>query len=71
MTAKTHFTTHHFSQANPLDAADRESIPALLRRVADTIEDYGDIEVNDIVLRNELTQDGDRWPSMTVYYDER
>lgn len=71
MSTGTRFTTFHFSQANPLDDASRGSVPALLRRVAETIEGMGDIEVNDLVLHTELTSDGDRWPSLTVYYDER
>ena len=56
----------HFSQANP--AGDGQAdIPALLRRVADTLAELGEVEVLDIVLRNEIRADGD-WPSMTVYY---
>lgn len=71
MSAKSHYTTYHFSQANPEDDPDQGSVPLLLRRVADTIEEYGDIEVNDLLLHIEITSDGDRRPSLTVYYDER
>jgi hypothetical protein len=70
MSAGTRFTTFHFSQANPIDDPDKGSVPALLRRVADTIEGYGDVQVQDLVLHSEITEDGDRWPSVTVYYDD-
>ena len=54
------------SQANPA-GDDRANIPALLRRVADTLSELGEVEVLDIVLRNGVRADGD-WPSVTVYY---
>jgi len=44
-------------------------VPALLRRVADSIERLGHIEVEDIVLNDEITVDG-RWYSMTVYFHD-
>lgn len=71
MTAKTYFTAYHFLQANPEDDPNQGSIPLLLRRVADTIEEYGDIQVNDILLRTEITDNGDLRPSLKVYYNER
>lgn len=42
-------------------------VPALLRRVADTLERLGSVEVQDLVLHNETTPEGD-WPSLTVYF---
>ena len=38
----------------------------LLRRVADTIEGLGPVEVQDITFTAQITEDGD-WPQMTVY----
>ena len=58
-------TVHHFTQANPLGSG--EGIPALLRRVAETLETLGDVEVVDITFRGDLTEDGE-WATMTVYY---
>jgi len=39
----------------------------MLRRVADTLSDVGDVRVLDITFQNEVTAEG-AWPSMTVYY---
>lgn len=42
---------------------------ALLRRVAQTIEELGDVDILDIVFHNTV-DNGEEWPSMTVYYDD-
>jgi hypothetical protein len=55
-----------FSQANALGPG-REDVPALLRRVADSIEELGTVDVVGIVMQVEVDADGD-WPSMDVYY---
>lgn len=60
------WTVNHFSQANP-EGPEQADVPALLRRVADTIESLGGVEVMDLILHNEITADGDR-PSFTVYF---
>jgi hypothetical protein len=44
------------------------SIPDLLRRVAESLEQLGDVRVLDLVFHNELTDEGDDWPNLTVYY---
>ncbi|MEU7691959.1 hypothetical protein OHB01_17755 [Microbispora hainanensis] len=59
---------HHFTQNNP-EGIGQDSIPALLRRVATTIEELGQIEVYDLIMHNEITDDGADWPSITVYFD--
>ena len=56
----------HFSQANAAGQGQGD-VPALLRRVADTIGDLGEVEIMDLVMHNEITAEGD-WPSITVYY---
>jgi hypothetical protein len=59
----------HFSQASPHGSEEQESVPALLRRIATSIEELGSIEVADIVFRgNESSDEGRPWPSMTVYF---
>lgn len=63
------WTVHHFSQANPEDPG-QANVPALLRRVADTVEGLGEVQVLDLVMHTEMTEDGD-WHSLTVYYDHR
>lgn len=68
MTSRKKFTTSHFSQANPRGEG-QGNVPALLRRVAETIEDLGNAQVSDLVLHSEITSDGENWPSLTVYYD--
>jgi len=63
------FTISHFSQSNP--AGDGQGdVPALLRRVADSVESLGDVQVQDITFHTEPT---DREDSLTVmvYYDRQ
>jgi hypothetical protein len=56
----------HFSQANPLGAGQAD-VPALSRRVADSIEALGAVEIQDLMMHTEVTEDGD-WNSLTVYF---
>jgi hypothetical protein len=56
----------HFSQANPAGDG-QDDVPALLRRVADSVVALGEVRVMDIVFHTETTADGN-WHSMTVYY---
>ena len=64
--ADDQWTIFHFSQSNP-DGKGQGDVPALLRRVADSIEALGDVMVEDITLSTEPTAD-ERALSMTVYY---
>jgi len=63
---RTSWTIEHFSQANP-SGPGQADVPALLRRVADSIEALGEVDVQDLVLHTEVTEDGD-WHSLTVYF---
>jgi hypothetical protein len=45
------------------------AIAALLRRVADTIERLGSVEIQDITFGTEITADGP-WHHLTVYFHE-
>ncbi len=56
----------HFSQANPA-GDDQASVSALLRRVADTLDEFSGIEVQHLVMETEITAEGP-WPSITVYF---
>lgn len=60
------WTINHFSQSNPKGKGQGD-VPALLRRVADTIESHGDIWVHDITFHSEVTG-GEEDLTMTVYY---
>lgn len=60
------WTVNHFSQANPR-GPDQGDVPALLRRVADSLELLGAVEVQDVAFHTEMTGEGP-WHSMTVYY---
>jgi hypothetical protein len=62
-----HWTCQHFSQANP-EGPGQDDLPALLRRVAESIEELGAINVMDLTVANEITADGDWW-SATVYFN--
>jgi hypothetical protein len=66
MDEPTSWTVEHFSQANP-EGAGQDDVPALLRRVAESLEALGVIEVQDLVMHTEVTADGD-WHSLTVYF---
>lgn len=37
------------------------------RFCADIIESLGNVQVNDLIMHNEITADGD-WPSLIVYF---
>jgi hypothetical protein len=63
-------TTLHFSQANPRSAG-QGNVSAPLWRVADTIDELGDVEIGDLILHSEITSDGENRPSITVYYHDR
>ena len=67
MTEGERWTVEHFSQANPVGEG-QESVPALMRRVADTIEGLGPLKIQDVVFHGELDDDGNEWPTVTVYF---
>lgn len=60
------WTIKHFSQANPAGTGQGD-VPALLRRVATSVESLGSVTVQDLVMHTEITADGP-WPSLTVYF---
>lgn len=57
---------HHFSQGNPA-GPDQGDVPAMLRRVADSIEALGAVTVMDLTFANDVTAEG-LWPNMTAYF---
>lgn len=59
-------TVHHVSQSNPRGPS-QQDVPALLRRMADTIEKLRPAKVHDVTLATEMTEDGP-WPHLTVYF---
>jgi hypothetical protein len=60
------WTIFHFSQSNA--AGDGQGdVPPLLRRVADTLEELGDVQVQDVTFSSEVTE-GEDDLTMTVYY---
>jgi hypothetical protein len=61
------WTVRHFSQTNPVGPG-RDDVPALLRRIADTVQELGPVEVQDIVFHRDLDEDGEWCPLMTVYF---
>lgn len=63
---KLDWTANHFSQSNPRGPG-QDDVPALLRRVAETIAGLGDAWVTDLVMHNEITAEGN-WPAIVVYY---
>ena len=61
------WTINHFSLANPV-GTDRSDVPALLRRLADQLDGYGPIEVHDLVMGTEVTEEG-VVHHITVYFE--
>ena len=62
------WTIAHFSQSNPRGKG-QGNVAALLRRVADTLDDLGDVSVQDITFCSHATADEDDL-TMTVYYEQ-
>jgi hypothetical protein len=69
MAAGDDWTINHFSQSNP-SGAGQGDVPALLRRVADSIEGLGDVQVEDITFSSSVG-DGEDDPTVTVYFDKQ
>ena len=42
-------------------------MPRLLRRLATMTDELGDVQLLDLVMHTEITEDGP-WPAITVYY---
>ncbi len=57
----------HFSLSNPMGRG-MEDVPRLLNRLATQLRSLGQVEIQDITFRNELTDDGTEWPAFTVYF---
>lgn len=51
------WTVQHFSQGNPVGPG-QDDVAALLRRVANTLEEIGPVEVHDLVLHTDLNDHG-------------
>lgn len=57
----------HFSISLPKSEGNK-TISKLLRHLANNLDDYKDIYVRDIVLHNEVDDDGELYPYITVYF---
>lgn len=65
------YDCQHFSLSLPKGRG-QESIPNLLRHLANTLEKEGSIEVMDIVFHNEeIDENGVEWPNFTVYFTKK
>lgn len=58
------------SQVNPAGEG-QQSVPALLRRLADPIEQLGEVDVHDISFHMELDDDAEGRPTATVYFQHK
>lgn len=63
------WTVLHFSQSNG-DGDGQGDVAALLRRVADTLDGLGDVDVQDVVFHSAVTEAEDDL-TMTVYYHQQ
>lgn len=48
--------------------AGERAVPNLLRRVAETLDELGEVEVQDLVLHAKTDDSGEPWPTVTVYF---
>jgi hypothetical protein len=62
------WTCRHFSQSNPVGAGQGD-VPSLLRRMGDSLEALGSVQVRDLVVQTDVNEHGD-WHSLTVYFSE-
>jgi len=60
------WTAEYFSLANPLGQGQGD-VPLLLRRVAETIEAFGDVKILDLLMETDVNEFGN-WPAITVYF---
>ena len=63
------WTVLHFAQSNPAGKGQGD-VPALLRRVAESLESLGDIDVQDITFHSQVAE-GEDDLTITVYYNDR
>lgn len=63
------WTVEHSSQANPVGQG-QESVPALLRRVAASLEALGDVAVHDITSSMDMDREGRDRPTATVHFSD-
>jgi len=56
----------NFAQSNPAGVGQGD-VAALLRRVADTLDELGDVQVEDITFKSQVTE-GEDGLTLTVYY---
>jgi len=61
------WTINHFTQSNPGGPEQVRHVPALLRRVATSIEELGPVEIQDITFGTTITAEGPEH-SLTVYF---
>jgi hypothetical protein len=57
----------HYSLANAQGSGDEGNLPVLLRRMAELIENLGNINVLDLVADSEIGDEQETW-SLTVYF---
>jgi hypothetical protein len=69
MTAADDWTINHFSQSNPTGSGQGD-VPALLRRVADSIDELGDGKVEDITFASAVADPEDDL-RMTVCFHKK
>ena len=66
-TAAEEWSILHFSLPNPAGEG-QQSVARLLHRLGETLEEMGEVVVQDIVFAMDVDEDGEDWPTATVYY---
>jgi len=69
MTGVGDWTISHFSQSNPKGDGQGD-VSSLLRRVADSIDELGDVQIEDITFSSAI-DDGEDDLAITVYFHKQ
>ena len=63
------WSIRRFAQSNPKGEGQGD-VPELLRRIARSLEEFGDVNAEDITFGTDITEDGP-WHHLTVYFHYR
>ena len=61
------YSIKYFSISLPKGSGQHD-VAALLSHTSQAIKEMGNIEIQDMAFSSEIDEDGNEWPSFTVYY---
>lgn len=69
MTSRESWPCRTFSLANPA-GRDQDSLPRLLRELANEIDARASIDLGSVVFFKEINEDGERWHCNVYFYED-